>query len=88
MSDLAYKTAITVMAGWILEFARKPEAVPGSYPAQGGSVPGCPPQPGQVHPEAGVTNPPILLVAPAGATSSSLQAKTITDGSANHCSAG
>lgn len=49
-----------------------------SHPAQGGSVPGCPPQPGQVHPEADATNPLILLNAPAGAVSSSLQAKTTT----------
>jgi hypothetical protein len=60
-----------------------------SHPAEDGSEPGCSPQPGQIHPWAGVTNPPDSpFEAPAGQTSSALLAETTTSGSTNHCSAG
>src|SRR3972149_1800372 len=87
-TDLAYKNALAVLARWIIE---------ASFPAQGGSEPGCPPQPGQVHPEAGTANPlsgeqgaSTCLYrqspqTPAGPTPSALRAETITgNGRKNH----
>ena len=74
-TDLAYKNALAVLARWIIE---------ASFPAQDGSEPGCPPQPGQVHPEAGTANPlrgDLCLHSPqtpAGPTSSALLAETTT----------
>lgn len=71
-SDLAYQNALAIMAKWLIEAAM-------SLPAQGGSAPGCCPQPGQVHPEAGVTNPPDSpFQGSAGQSSPALQIETIT----------
>jgi hypothetical protein len=82
MSDLAYQNALAILAKWLIESVW-PD------PAQGGSVPGCPPQPGQVHPEAGVmaTCPAHSPQVPEGPTSSVPQAEPIT-GSTEHYSAG
>jgi hypothetical protein len=72
MSDLAYQNALAIMAKWLIEAAM-------SLPAQGGSAPGCSPQPGQVHPGAGSDEPadsPFQV--PTGQSSLVLLAKTTT----------